>query len=108
MSLVNSGLLNKLMRCCRALGILLDYNNFEAISSSVVHSGADSSGWGSLENENRILECPPLSLWDPNDSSELLLAQEIAEGELGAAETKSSKWVSKLLKSFCKLSDCET
>ena len=53
-----------------------------------------------MENENRILECPPLSLWDPNDSSELLLAQEIAEGELGAAETKSSKWVSKLLRVF--------
>ena len=29
--------------------------------------------------------------------------QEIAKGELGVVETENSKWVSQLLKSFCKL-----
>lgn len=48
------------------------------------------------------------SLLDPNDSSELLLGQEITEGELRAAERENLKWVSQLLRSFCKLSDCET
>ena len=93
MNVVNSGLLNKLMRCCLSSELFL---------LSWIHSGADNSGCGSLENENRILECAPLSLWDPKDSSELLLAQEIAKGELGVAETENSKWVSQLLKSFCK------
>ena len=39
-----------------------------------VNSGADNSEGGRLENENRILECAPLALWDPDESRELLPA----------------------------------
>ena len=67
------------------------------------HNEVDKSGCDSLENANRLLECNPLALWDPNEFREVLLDQEIAEGELGVAEIENSKWVSQLLKSFCKL-----
>lgn len=96
MSVVNNGLLNKLMRCCQVPGILSDYSN-------LTRSYSLFRGFTVELIILCTLECAPLSCWDPNDSSELLLAQEISEVELGVVEIENSKWVSQLLKSFCKL-----
>ena len=39
------------------------------------NSGVDDHGCGSGENDNCLLECDPLSRWEPNDLRELLLVK---------------------------------
>ena len=43
-------------------------------------SRVDDNGSGIEEKDNCVLECKPLSQWEPNDLSEGLLVQDIVEG----------------------------
>uniref|UniRef100_A0A7N2MR58 Uncharacterized protein n=1 Tax=Quercus lobata TaxID=97700 RepID=A0A7N2MR58_QUELO len=43
-------------------------------------SGVDDNGCGSREKDNCVLECEPLSRWEPNDLNEGLLVQDSVEG----------------------------
>ena len=55
------------------------------------------------EDENGLLECSPLSKWDPNDHKGLKVIQEGDEGEARGSEVKNSKWVCSLMKFFCRI-----
>lgn len=46
----------------------------------VDNSGVDDRGHGSGENDNCLLECDPLSWWDPSKLRDLLLVQDTVEG----------------------------
>ena len=64
----------------------LHQHDMEVFLFAWYHNAVDNSGcFGKCESS---LECDPLALWDPNEFRELLMDQEIAEGELGVAETK--------------------
>ena len=43
----------------------------------------DDSGCGSGEKDNCVLECEPLSQWEPNDLSEVLLVQDSVKVNTG-------------------------
>ena len=58
---------------------------------------------GSAEKAFCVLECDPLSRWEPNDFSELVLAQDSAEGTQGSDSRPPSNWVSQLMKNFCNM-----
>ena len=55
------------------------------------------------EEESGLLECAPLSKWDPNEQKELDVIQEVDEGEFRGSKVKNSKWVCSLMKSFCRI-----
>ena len=44
------------------------------------NNGVDDCGCGSGENDNCLLECDPLSRWDPNELRDLLLVQDTVKG----------------------------
>ena len=46
------------------------------------HSEANPSGFFHREEESGLLECSPLSKWDPNEQKELEVIQEVDEGEV--------------------------
>ena len=56
-----------------------------------------------MGEEGGLLECSPLSKWDPNERKELEVIQEVDEGEVQGSEVKTSIWVSSLMKSFCRI-----
>ena len=57
-------------------------------------SGADTRVLGNGENNNSPLECVPLACWVPTVAE---------EGEIVASKVEHSKWVSTMMKSFCKM-----
>ena len=67
------------------------------------HSEANPSGFFHEEGESGLLECSPLSKWDPNGQKELEVIQEVDEGEVRGSEVKNSKWACSLMKSFCRI-----
>ena len=50
-----------------------------------------------------MLECEPLSRWEPNDLSESLLVRDFVEGTQVTESGPPSYWVSQLMKIFCKM-----
>ena len=67
------------------------------------HSEANPSGLCHEEEDSGLLECSPLSKWDPNEQKELDVIQEVDEGEFQGSKVKNSKWVCSLMKSFCRI-----
>ena len=60
---------------------------------------ADSIG----ENNCSPLECVPLSCWVLRVAEDLVLSTVDEEGEFDASKVEHSKWVSTMMKSFCKM-----
>ena len=60
----------------------------------------DDSGCGSGEKDNCVLECEPLSQWEPNGLSEGLLVQDSLEETQVSEFGPTSDWVSQLMKKF--------
>ena len=50
------------------------------------------------EEDSGLLECLPLSKWDPNEQKDLEVIQEGDEGEVRGLVVKNSKWVCILIK----------
>lgn len=63
------------------------------------HSEPNTHG----ETGSALLECSPLSRWDPFEQRELEVTQAVEEGEFLGLEGKNSKWVVNLMKSFYKI-----
>ena len=63
-------------------------------------SGVDNNGFSSEEKDNCVLECEPLSYWEPNDLSEGLLVQDSLEETQVSEPGPTSDWVSQLMKKF--------
>ena len=57
-------------------------------------SRADTKVLGNGENDSSPLECVPLAYWVPRVAE---------EGEIVASKVEHSKWVSTMMKSFCKM-----
>ena len=53
----------------------------------------DDRGSGNGEKDNCVLECDPLSRWEPNKLSELLLVQDSIEGTQVIEAGPPSNWV---------------
>ena len=66
-------------------------------------SGVDDSGCGNGEKDIFVLECEPLSRWEPKDLYKGLLVQDSVEGTQGTESGPPSNWVSQLMKIFCKM-----
>ena len=66
-------------------------------------SGVDDIVCGNGEKDNCVLECEPLSRWEPNDLSEVLLVQDSVQGTQVIEFGPPSIWVSQLMKNFCKM-----
>ena len=60
---------------------------------------ADSIG----ENNCSPLECVPLSCWVLRVAEDLVLSTVDEEGEFDASKVEHSKWMSTMMKSFCKM-----
>ena len=58
---------------------------------------------GNGENINSPLEFVPLSCWVPRVTEDLVLSTVVEKGEIVASKVEHSKWVSTMLKSFCKM-----
>ena len=58
---------------------------------------------GSGERAFCVLECDPLSRCELNELSELVLAQDFAEGTQVTESGPPSNWVSQLMKNFCNM-----
>ena len=58
---------------------------------------------GNGENINSPLEFVPLSCWVPRVAEDLVLSTVVEKGEIVASKVEHSKWVSTMLKSFCKM-----
>ena len=67
------------------------------------NSETNNYGGGSGVKENCFLECNPLSRWDPNTLSELVMVQDDAGGARVAEAEPNSSWVSQLIKDFCNM-----
>ena len=67
------------------------------------HSEPITCGLSHGETGSALLECSPLSRWDPFEQRELEVTQVVEEGEFLGLEGKNSKWVVNLMKSFCKI-----
>uniref|UniRef100_A0A7N2R375 Uncharacterized protein n=1 Tax=Quercus lobata TaxID=97700 RepID=A0A7N2R375_QUELO len=67
------------------------------------HYGADNYGGGSGVKDNCLLECNPLTRWDPNTLGEVVLVQDDAGGAQVAETEPISSWVSQLMKDFCNM-----
>ena len=63
----------------------------------------DDRGSGNGEKDNCVLECDPLSRWEPNKLSELLLVQDSIEGTQVIEARPPSNWVPQLMKNFCNM-----
>ena len=55
------------------------------------------------ENNCSPLECALLSCWVPRVAEDLVLSMVDEEGEFDASKVEHSKWVSTMMKSFCKM-----
>ena len=66
-------------------------------------SGVVVNGYGSGERDIFVLDCEPLSRWEPKDLSEGLLVQDSVVGSQGTKSGPPSNWVSQLMKNFCKM-----
>ena len=55
------------------------------------HSEENPSGFCHEEEESGLLECSPLSKWDPYEQKELDVIQEVDEGEFRGSKVKNSK-----------------
>ena len=55
------------------------------------------------ENNSSPLECAPLSCWVPRVAEDLVLSTVAEEGEIDASKVEHSKWLSTMMKSFCKM-----
>ena len=64
---------------------------------------ADICGGGSGVKDNCLLECNPLTRWDPNTLGEVVMVQDDAEGAQVAETEPNSSWVSQLMKDFCNM-----
>ena len=58
---------------------------------------------GREEKDFCVLECDPLSWWEPNDLRELVLLQDSTEGTQVLESWTPSNWVSQLMKNLCNL-----
>nr|POF14673.1 hypothetical protein CFP56_52659 [Quercus suber] len=67
------------------------------------YSEVNPSGFFHGEEESGLLECSPLSKWDPNEQKELKVIQEGDEGEVRGSAVKNSKWVFSLMKIFSRI-----
>lgn len=67
------------------------------------YSGTHISGPFHGEAESGLLECSPLSRWDPFEQRELEVIREVDERVVLGSKVKNSKWVVNLMKSFCKI-----
>ena len=56
-----------------------------------------------VERDICVLECDPLSRWEPNDLRELVLVQDSIEGTQVTESRPPSNWVSQLMKKFCNM-----
>ena len=54
----------------------------------------DDRGCGSGERDNFVLECEPLSWWEPNEIRKVLLVQDSVEGTKVTESGPFSNWVS--------------
>ena len=63
------------------------------------NSGADNCGG----KDNCLLECNPLTRWNPNTLGEVVLVQDDAGGAQVAKTKPNSSWVSQLMKDFCNM-----
>ena len=68
-------------------------------------SGVDDRGCGSGEKDNCVLECVPLSWWEPNELGELSLVQDFVEGSQVIESGPPLNWVSQLMKNFGNMVD---
>ena len=64
---------------------------------------ADICGGGSGVKDNCLLECNPLTRWDPNTLGEVVMVQDDAGGAQVAEIEPNSSWVSQLIKDFCNM-----
>ena len=55
------------------------------------------------ENNCSPLECAPLSCWVPRVAEDLVLSTADEVSEFDASKVEHSKWVSTMMKSFCKM-----
>ena len=53
-----------------------------------------------VERDNCVLECEPLSRWEPNELRELSLVQDFVEGSQVTESGPLSNWLSQLMKFF--------
>ena len=84
-------------------GDKLAQDGFEHFLLQWKHSEENPSGLCHKEEESGLLECSPLSKWDPYEQKELDVIQEVDEGEFRGLKVKNSKWVCSLMKSFCRI-----
>ena len=77
----NRGVVTMMIRRNRGQWILL--RNFRQILGFTFYCGR-SARWMTVvvavERENCVLQCDPLSQWEPNELSELLLVQDSVKG----------------------------
>ena len=67
------------------------------------NSGANNCGSGSGGKDICLLECNPLTRWDPKTLGEVMLVQDDAGGAQVANIEPNSSWVSQLMKDFCNM-----
>nr|POE45389.1 hypothetical protein CFP56_75454 [Quercus suber]POE52958.1 hypothetical protein CFP56_36134 [Quercus suber] len=77
--------------------------SFELFLLPWAQSDFDTSKFLCGVKENVTLDCASFSCWDPKDDSEIMLAEEVEEGELGEAELVPSKGRSLMMKVFSEL-----
>ena len=56
-----------------------------------------------MERDFCVLECDPLSRWEPNELRELVLVQDSVEGTQVRELGTHSNWVSQMMKNFCNM-----
>ena len=84
-------------------GVELLKGDFEFPLLQWKHSEPNTCGPSYRETGSDLLECSPLSRWDPFEQRDLEVTQVVDEGEFLGLKVKNSKWVVNLLKSFCKI-----
>ena len=89
------------LRSVTSVGI--SHNDFGLLFLLWDNSGADNCGGGSGGKDNCLLECNPLTRWDPSTLGEVLLVQDDAGGAQVAKIEPNSSWVSQLMKDFCNM-----
>ena len=101
----NRGVVTMMIRRSRGQWILL--RNFRQILGFTFYRGR-LVGWMTvvvvLERDNCVMECDPLSRWEPNELRELLV-QDSIEGTQVIESGPPSNWVSQLIKNFCNMVD---
>ena len=79
------------------------HNDFGLLFLLWDDSGVDNCGGGSGVKDSCLLECNPLSRWDPNTLGEVVMVQDDAGGAQVAETEPNSSWVSQLTKDFCNM-----